>query len=125
MAISRSTSSSLLSVDDSNVWNQYISDLYAQPEQKFRPNKGRDKSLRSMIDLHGMTVQRAFNRVREVVNEHWIEGSRELLIVTGKSGKIADEFPSWCTNIPCIRRIEPMVDSRGEVGAWILHLRKQ
>lgn len=70
-----------------------------------------------------MTIQQAFHRVGQFVDEHHSEGSKILVIVTGKSGKIADEFPAWCQNLPQIHRLEPVMDSRGESGAWLVYLR--
>ena len=112
-----------ISQKDKEIWDRYIANLYASPEHTFRPAKGRDTGLSSKLDLHGMTVQHAFHRVGQFVDEHFSEGSKLIMVVTGKSGKIADEFPAWCHNLPHVRQCDPMMDSRGESGAWLLHLR--
>ena len=88
----------------------------------FKPNKGKDTSLKSKLDLHGMTIQQAFNNVRMFIEEHWSEGSKYVVIVTGKSGKISDEFTSWCSNLLQIRTIEPIGDT-DTPGAWLITLK--
>lgn len=45
-----------------------------------------------LLDLHGMTVQQAFRATRGFLSKTKL---REVLIVTGRSGVIRDEFPYW------------------------------
>jgi hypothetical protein len=108
---------------DKEIWDRYIANLYSSLEHTFRPTKGRDTGLASKLDLHGMTIQQAFHRVGQFVDEHFSEGSKLVMVVTGKSGKIADEFPAWCQNLTHVRRCEAVMDSQGDSGAWLLHLR--
>src|SRR3954462_15957900 len=95
-------------------WDAYIGKVFSGPEHTFKPNKGRDTALKIKLDSHGMTIQQAFNAVRMFVEEHSVEGSKYLVVITGKSGKIAEEFPDWCKNLLQIRQIEPMSDTRGQ-----------
>jgi len=119
----QSTSSiKTVSKEDKHIWESYINNLYNTPEEKFRPTKGRDQNLKSSVDLHGMTIQTAFNTTKQFLEEHRINGSRSVLIVTGKSGKISDELPLWVENLGFIRKCEPVVDSMGECGAYLIHL---
>jgi DNA-nicking Smr family endonuclease len=117
-----SITESLLSDDDATVWNTYIQDLWSRPEAKFQPKKGHDYRLKFSLDLHGMTIQQAFNATKLFVDEHRINGSKSFVIISGKSGKIADELPFWVDNIPCVRKIEPIIDSQGASGAYIVYL---
>ena len=112
----------LLSDEDAKTWNTYIQNVWSKPETKFQPKKGRDDSLQFSLDLHGMTIQQAFNATRLFVEEHRINGSKSFVIISGKSGKIADELPFWVENIPCVRKIEPIMDSRGDSGAYVVYL---
>lgn len=114
-----------LNEEDQLVWSDYIDKVYTTPEEKFNPKKGRDASLKSILDLHGMTIQQAFNSVRMFIEEHWSEGSKQVIIITGKSGKIADEFSDWCSNLLQIRVVEPLSDTRGQVGSWIITLKSR
>lgn len=115
---------SALKEEDKKVWNRYIENLFKSPEKSFKVQKGRDDKLKLSLDLHGMTIQRAFRATREFVTEHYSMGSRALVIICGKGGKIAEEFPLWCQNIPCIRKIEPNIDSKGECGSYLIILKK-
>ena len=113
-----------ISQEDSDAWKAYIEHIYSQPESKFVPKKKPVQNRKTSLDLHNMTIQQAFNSVRMFVEENHAEGERTLVIITGKSGKIADEFSAWCSNIPLILKIDPVMDSRGECGAWIITLRR-
>lgn len=113
---------SRLTNDDRSTWENYIGKVFSGPEMSFKPNKGKDTSLKSKLDLHGMTIQQAFNNVRMFIEEHWSEGSKYVVIVTGKSGKISDEFTSWCSNLLQIRTIEPIGDT-DTPGAWLITLK--
>lgn len=57
----------------------------------------------SCIDLHGITVDEAYHRTMEYLNESApAAGLREVTVITGKSGVIRKEFPYWlerCSNI--------------------------
>lgn len=56
----------------------------------------------SILDLHGMTLQRAhsaFERfVTDVAGHH-----KSAIIITGRSGQIRREFPAWAALNPRIR----------------------
>lgn len=111
-----------LSNEDEKVWNSYIKQVFSKPEHKFKPAKGPDQSLPYSLDLHGMTVQQAFNNVRLFLEEHRICGSRTAIVITGKGGKITDELPLWIENLGFIRKCDPILDSDGEHGAYLLTL---
>jgi len=110
-----------LTPEDEKVWNSYIGNLYSKPEHRFQPPKGRDESLKFSLDLHGMTVQQAFNAVRQFLEEHRINGSKTAVVISGKSGKIADELPLWIANIEYVRKCEPILDSVGKAGAYSIY----
>jgi DNA-nicking Smr family endonuclease len=104
-------------------WNNYITKLWSKPETFFKPNKARQDE-QQILDLHGMTIQTAFNKTRQFVQRHYDIGSKLITVITGKSGKIADEFPYWLNNLPCIHSYEQLEDSRGQSGAYIIRLKK-
>ena len=111
-----------LTDNDTKVWNSYIKDLWNKPETKFNPKKGTDHALQFSLDLHGMSIQQAFTATNIFVEEHRINGSKSVIIISGKSGKIADELPFWIENIGCVRKIEPILDSQGGAGAYLISL---
>jgi DNA-nicking Smr family endonuclease len=121
----QSLSSPQLSHDDEKTWNNYIKNLYNKPEHTFRPKKGKDYSLSDSLDLHGLTIQQAFNTTRQFLEEHRINGSRSAIVITGKGGKISDEFPAWIENLGYVRKCEPILDSTGDFGAYLISLYAQ
>lgn len=111
-----------ISQEDLNTWNAYILNLYEQPERFFQPKKARQDEL-DILDLHGMTIQTAFNKTRNFIERHFDIGSKIVTVVTGKSGKIAEEFPHWINNLHCVHGFEELVDSRGQCGAYVIRLK--
>lgn len=54
------------------------------------------------IDLHGLTVQEAFDKVKKTLSLHYKKGIHHILIITGKGttgkGLIKNEFSGWMEN---------------------------
>ena len=111
-----------ISQEDKKAWSTYIQNLYSKPEHDFRPKKGRDETLKYSLDLHGLTIQQAFNATRQFLEEHNLNGSRTAVLITGKGGKISDELPLWAENLGFVRKCEPIVDSTGSNGAYLIRL---
>ncbi len=61
------------------------------------------------LDLHGMTVQQAYEATMEFVNQ----SDGKINIITGKSGQINREFPRW---LESNGRINSMNDAGGSFG---------
>lgn len=53
------------------------------------------------LDLHGLTVQQAYEVTREFVGE---TRYRKVLIITGRSGQIRAEFERWLDTLPRVRQ---------------------
>lgn len=47
------------------------------------------------IDLHGKTVQEAFDYCSRRLDEYEETGYKSVVVITGKSGQIRKEFPNW------------------------------
>jgi DNA-nicking Smr family endonuclease len=60
------------------------------------------------IDLHGLTVNEAFERVRNVITTAKHSGLREITIITGKSGVIRKEFPHWVARGEDVREVKEL-----------------
>jgi len=60
------------------------------------------------VDLHGDRVHAAHARVREVVRGARDRGIPHVVVVTGRSGRIREEFPTWAALSPDVRRAEPL-----------------
>lgn len=72
------------------------------------------------IDLHGRTVQDAYEAVRAYVTAAAAAGHDQVVVVTGRSGAIRSEFPHWAARIPGVRRAEVLPGD----GAFRLKLRR-
>ena len=47
------------------------------------------------IDLHGFTVQEAFDYCQNELDYYETNGLKFVEVITGKSGQIRKEFPIW------------------------------
>jgi len=108
---------------DQRDWNLYIDRVFNSPQETIIPMK-EPQALKRRLDLHGMTVSEAHGKVNDFVADHNEAQTEHVVIITGKSGQIAHEFQDWCKQIRCIRRVEPIVDSRGGVGSYRIWLKK-
>jgi len=114
----------MLKKEDLDVWKSYIDKLYKSPEEKFIPSKAK-LDLPKILDLHGMTIQRAFNETNMFLDRHYSIGSKLVTIITGKDGKINDEFPHWCDNFSFVKECEPLTDTRGQHGAYLIYFKSR
>ncbi len=80
----------------------------------------RSKSFTPVLDLHGLTLHDAYNRsVSHIANA--AGKYRYVVIITGLSGQIREEFPKWFSNHALVRSINSL---RGG-GAWEVWLKKR
>ena len=70
--------------------NNYI------PKQKINPKKR--YYINSSLDLHGNTIQESFEKVNQYVEDFKAQEVKSATIITGKSGKIKEEFLYWAEN---------------------------
>ena len=76
------------------------------------------------LDLHGLTMQEAYGRTMELLEQHHQLGTKDMVIITGKSGQIRDEFIGWLGNCKHVARWEPLQDRRGGIGSYRVFLRQ-
>ena len=50
------------------------------------------------LDLHDKTLEEAYQKCQEFINEAYINNLKKVEIITGKSGSIRREFPFWAEN---------------------------
>ena len=61
-----------------------------------KPKKRLKEILKSpRIDLHGFTVQDAFEYCEQEFTYYSVKGYKKIVVVTGKSGQIRKEFSGW------------------------------
>ena len=111
-----------LSEQDRLTWIEFIEHL-SKTDVRRNFNTIMKQKLDTRLDLHGMTIQHAPEHCRQFIRDHWILGNKTLVIVTGRSGGMAQEFTHWCiTWKQWVHHYEPLNDRRGQVGAYKIHL---
>jgi hypothetical protein len=60
------------------------------------------------LDMHGMTIAEAHRSFKDWVSSLQASGTPNGVIITGKSGEIRREFPTWADLHPSIGQIEEM-----------------
>jgi dsDNA-specific endonuclease/ATPase MutS2 len=60
------------------------------------------------LDLHGYTIQEAHSRVQSFIDRAAYAGQKGVTIITGKSGGIRKEFPTWAMLHSKVRSIEEL-----------------
>lgn len=108
--------------DDMSLWDQ-IKDTITPLGEPRAAGEARYLSAQfspSFVDLHGYTIQDAYERVERAIDRNREGGRYTLTVITGRSGEICQEFPTWCTLNPDVRMVEPLNGG----GAFLLKLRK-
>lgn len=72
----------------------------------------------TVLDLHGMQIHPAYQRVLEHVTEAKRLGYRKVTVITGKSGPINIEFIHWLQDRPDIQRITAK-NGGGAYDVWL------
>lgn len=108
---------------DRQEWESYIKNVLSRPDQQIVPLK-ESCVLTRRLDLHGLTVSHAHGKVNDFIAEHREAGTESVVIITGKSGQISYEFQDWCKQHKCVRRVEPIIDSRGGIGSYRIWFKK-
>lgn len=84
-----------------------------------------------VIDLHGFKVDEAYNILKAAVVRAWENGSRMILVITGKGkkgeGTLKASLPKWLNSSeikPMILRFNFAKQSDGGEGAYYILLRR-
>ncbi len=111
----------------------------AMPEDIAKPlERRREKNflrgeilIESILDLHGMTQNEAFDALRNFLSGAIKNKKRNLLVITGKgknnSGVLRKNFENWIRDIPessAILALRPGAQKHGGAGAFYVVLRK-
>jgi DNA-nicking Smr family endonuclease len=111
----------MLTNEDKAIWKAWV-DKFMNTKLEIISKWSTRASLSTRLDLHGMTVQDAYNAVYEFLEQHSSLKTKKVHIVTGKSGMISKEFKTWVSNMKFVRRIEPIHDKKGGIGSYNLWL---
>ena len=78
-----------LTDDERKLWQYAMENfqiVYVRPRIEIRE---------TIIDLHGYTLQSAYNKTYDFVYGSYIYNIKQILIITGKSGEICTECKRW------------------------------
>lgn len=88
-------------------------------------------SIDARLDLHGMTLDEAFDTLTEFITEAHAHGLKRLLVITGKGkrgeGAIKTSVPKWLNNPelrPLIKNFDYADQKHGGNGALYVFLAK-
>ena len=87
--------------DDHHLWDLFTRGLHSFVTR--RPAVIARHVFSRTIDLHGMTVSEAHTMTRDYLKEASQRGEKSVTIITGRSGIIRKEFPSWLGVFPQVR----------------------
>jgi len=114
-----------LSKADQELWKTYTTWLFSN-ESKTRIRRIDTPSIRpTVLDLHGLTIQHAFDATIEFLNHHRKLKTKKVIIICGKSGQISKELKHWCNRLSFIRTISPNIDNRNGIGSYTITFYKK
>ena len=73
------------------------------------------------LDLHDYTLDEAYHKSQEFINEAYINHIKKIEIITGKSGPIRKEFPFWTESNHQVQYIE----ASWHGGSFIVKIQKK
>ena len=72
------------------------------------------------LDCHGMTLSEAHQATMAHI-QGWTGLARNLVVITGRSGRMCQEFPAWVVGHKSVAKVEPLNGG----GAFHIKLRKK
>lgn len=115
-----------LSDEDKKVWEDFTKGDSMTFGKRSITNKRlhpQGKRTIQTIDLHSMTVQRAYEFVQNAIECACLSGDKYLFVITGKSGQIRKEFESWISKFNRVSHLEQITDKDGLVGKFKLTIK--
>jgi DNA-nicking Smr family endonuclease len=114
--------------EDLDAWKQATNGVYPleskqMPSMKDRPIYTTPVKEALGYDLHGMTVQQAFNHTVKLCERAYNYHINAITIITGKSGQIRYEFESWLDN-PALSQYVRYSRCQSSGGSFVVYLRK-
>ena len=105
---------------DMDLWYKYV----AQKEEPYlvpQPKK-QQVSKQKSLDLHGLTLQKAFEATAGFLERSQKNGLKNVIIITGASGQIKREFEAWMT-LPKFKKLVQYYNPKNS-GSYEVKLRK-
>lgn len=119
---------------DEQVWEDLKSGILSQKNtpkwgipKRLRVVRANATELSNILDLHGQTVQQAFDTTVRFLSRHHRAKTKEVLIITGRGtmgqGLIKKEFDGWLNN-PKIQKYVRTTQWQNRGGAIKITLKK-
>ena len=74
----------------------------------------------TILDLHGYSVNDAYFKTNNFIYENYIRNTKNITIITGKSGQIHKEFKVWISGNRYVKNINVC----GNGGAYNLNIKR-
>ena len=113
-----------LSTSDQLLWNSYTSWLFSTNSYVIHRRSTKIIPDKTVLDLHGYTIQDAFDKTIEFLNNHRKNKTKKVIIICGKSGQISKELKYWCLRLSFVRDISPNIDNSNGVGSYTITFSK-
>jgi dsDNA-specific endonuclease/ATPase MutS2 len=114
--------------EDLDAWKQATNNVHPlgtkqMPSMKDRPVY--TTPVREVLgyDLHGMTVQQAFDHTIKLCSRAYNYHMDKITIITGKSGQIRREFESWLDN-PQLSQYVRFCRAQSSGGSFVVYMKK-
>lgn len=104
-----------LTLEDLHIWKRVRDSVTSDQPIYCAPLRA---PFSTVLDLHGMQIHPAYQRVLEHVVEAKRLGHRKLTVITGRSGPINTEFVHWLQDRPDISRIVAK-NGGGAYDVWL------
>ncbi len=88
---------------DLKLWHQFTERLKATFSAPFYVRQSLHED-RFVMDLHGMFVNDAYKNVDIFLRESSAKKIKYVTVITGKSGQIRQEFPTWISTSSYVKR---------------------
>jgi DNA-nicking Smr family endonuclease len=111
---------------DIKLWESFVSNIQPIKVSKVQNFTDKRKTTRkkhfpSVLDLHNFTIQDAYSAFNDFMRRHYDLMSRNVLIITGKSGVIKSEFSTWASENKYVRSFE----QKNGGGAYTIKIAKK
>lgn len=102
---------------EKNYINEWFPGFIVKLTKTLKPRIS--KNISSTLDLHGLTVHEAYKKCSSFIEDHYYCKSDNIVIITGRSGQINDEFLSWIMLSKYVRLCEQL-PNKGSYKLWLL-----
>ena len=133
--------SDVLGDEDRQFWRDYVKDIKKIPNEKnpiienkktkfISIKRAEDFILKNRIDLHGYTLDQAYETVFDFIEINFNAGRKVIYIITGKGKPESDNtlnklVPRWLNEKPLCNLVSSATFSSTNAGELCIKLKKQ